>query len=450
MMKRSQLRRLSALLFAGFLSAAGGSALAAEPDDSSAESSSQKRVAVGAFSGPKAKQARGWVLKVLKGAGQYEVTDAADVEGGEDDKTYAETARALGVDAIIVGKVSKGSDLVLTVHNAADGASVGDVEIKGGNAKKLQKAVENELAIAIADPLAQAKAAGAASEEESAEEEAPEEAPAEEEGEPEEATDSGGSGPSPLELMAGFRAYNRTFSYKDSLAELYPDLQIKPLYTYELPLGPALIVDIRFYPGAFFTSGAGANIGLSARFEQGFATRSVYAENTDGEVELETAMQEIRAGLRYRIPLDKHEVGISAEYGIHKFRLAGDEDGTVNPDFPLIPDTDYRLIRPGLDARFRFSEFLLGVHAAPRILLSMGELESEVWFPGATGMGFDAGVMIGYAIIPSLDVVAGFDYMRYGFDFNAIPDENVVVAGGATDQYLSGYVGLLFRLPGGN
>ena len=78
----------------------------------------------------------------------------------------------------------------------------------------------------------------------------------------------------------------------------------------------------------------------------------------------------------------------------------------------------------------------------------MGELESNVWFPGAKGMGVDFGLMVGYAIIPSLDVVAGADYVRYGFDFNAIPATNAVVAGGATDTYISGFLGLAFRLAG--
>ncbi len=441
--------------------------MAAKPGAGSAEKSAQKRVAVGAFSGPKSKQVRGWVLKALKGSGEYEITDAADIKTDAKDKAYFDAAKNLGVDAIVVGKVSKGNDLVLTVHNAADGASLGDVEIQGGDAKKLQKSIDNELAIAIADPLAQAQAAKAEApkKEEAAEKgkekpegeaaEKEEEEEEEEEAEEEEAEEPSAAGddevtggPSPLELMAGMRAYNRTFEYKDALAELYPGMGIKELNTYELPLGPALLVDIRFYPGAFFAEGIAANIGLGARFEQGFATRSIYAENTAQETELETSMQEIRVGPRFRIPLNPHEVGVSVEYGIHKFRLAGDEDGTTNPAFPLVPDTDYRLIRPGVDARFRFSEFMVGLSAAPRILLSMSELDSAVWFPGASGMGFDFGLILGYSIIPSLDVVAGVDYVRYGFDFNAIPANNPVVAGGATDTYLSGFLGLAFRLAG--
>jgi hypothetical protein len=456
-MKRSRFGRLPVFLFAAFVSTASGSAWAA-PGDAAGESATQKKVAVGGFSGPKSGQVRGWVLKVLKNAGEYEVTDAGDVKGGGDSKAYSSAAKGLGVDAIVTGKVSGDSDLVLTVHNAADGSALGDVEIKGGSHKKLQKAIDNELAIAIADPLAQSKAAGAAEAAAAAEEpedEAPSEEPEEAEEEPSgPAPDDGASSPSPLEIMVGMRAYNRNFSYVDPVQDLYPEIAFEdPLYTYELPLGPALLVDLRFYPGAFFAEGIAANIGIAAHFEQGFATRSVYAENTPEETELETASQELLAGLIWRIPIDKHEIGLMAQYGIHKFRLNGDEIGTegtgaVTDDFPLVPDTDYRMIRIGADARFRFGEFMVGVHAAPRILLSLGELGGAAWFPGAKGMGVDAGLMLGYSIIPSLDVVAGFDYIRYGFDFNAIPTNNLVVAGGAVDTYISGYLGVLFRLPG--
>jgi hypothetical protein len=251
--------------------------------------------------------------------------------------------------------------------------------------------------------------------------------------------------------MAGLRAYNRTFSYQDALSDLYPDSGFKELNTYELPLGPALLVDIRFYPGAFFSRGLAANIGLVAHFEQGFATKSIYGENTDQEKELETSMQEIRVGLMGRIPLGESEIDLSGEYGIHKFRLNGDEQGTVGTgtvtdNFPLVPDTDYTFIRVGLEGRFRFSEFMVGVHVAPRIVLGVGDLASDAWFPEASGMGFDTGLMLGYGIIPSLDVVVGVDYLRYGFDFNPIPVGAPVVAGGATDEYTSAYLALLFRL----
>jgi hypothetical protein len=438
---RITLRTLNALVLSVPLVLLGANHASAAPGDSSSESQGQKKVAVGSFTGPKNEQVRDWVVGVLKDS-NYDVVDA-DIGGGKSDADYQGVAKELGVDAVVTGKVSKNFNLTITVHNAEDGTNLGDLDVKGGSAPKLKKAVEKDLGTSIADPLSMAKAAEAepeAAPEEDAGEES--EAPAEEEAPAEDAPSDDSPGkPSPLELSVGLRAYNRNFDYTDSLSEVLPGRGIDPLYSYELPLGPAIFADLRFYPMAFGGDGVLAHIGLQGHFEQGFATRSIYAENTPEELELETSMQEFRIGLRGRIPLGVHELGIFAEYGKHKFTLSGDETN------PLVPDVDYGFIRPGIDGRFRFGELLLGFHVAPRILLSMGELDLEgVWFPGATGSGLDAGVEVGYSIMPSLDVIAGFDWLRYGFDFNAIPDDNPVVAGGATDTYLSGHLGILYRL----
>jgi hypothetical protein len=76
------------------------------------------------------------------------------------------------------------------------------------------------------------------------------------------------------------------------------------------------------------------------------------------------------------------------------------------------------------------------------------------WFPGATGSGLDFGAFLSYEILKFMDVAAGVDYIRYGFDFNNIPDDagtsgnltSTKIAGGATDTFLSGWAGLVFHL----
>ena len=82
-----------------------------------------------------------------------------------------------------------------------------------------------------------------------------------------------------------------------------------------------------------------------------------------------------------------------------------------------------------------------------------------VWFPGATGLGIDAGVMGGYSVLPFLDLVAGFDFLNYSFDFSAIPKNLPTcatpantgcqkVADGATDRYISGWLGAMVHFGG--
>jgi hypothetical protein len=126
-----------------------------------------------------------------------------------------------------------------------------------------------------------------------------------------------------------------------------------------------------------------------------------------------------------------------------------------------VPDVKYQYLRPSLEGRGRVSKFLLGAHVAPRFLLSIEQIDLEgIWFPGATGFGFEFGVMGGYAVLPFLDVVVGFDYLRYGFDFSGIPKDAPTcastfdppgcqkVAEGASDTYISGWLGAMVRFGG--
>jgi hypothetical protein len=132
-----------------------------------------------------------------------------------------------------------------------------------------------------------------------------------------------------------------------------------------------------------------------------------------------------------------------AQYGIHKFFLKGDEDR------PIVPDVKYGFVKIGAEAAFLLGKVTLGAKIGVRLLGSLGELET-LWFPGATGTGLDAGIFGGYSLSDSLAVVAGVDALRYGFDFNAIPEDNRVAAGGAIDQYFVGSLGVRFQLGAGS
>jgi hypothetical protein len=114
----------------------------------------------------------------------------------------------------------------------------------------------------------------------------------------------------------------------------------------------------------------------------------------------------------------------------------------------------YHYFRIGLDARVYVSKLIAGAHLAPRFLTSMKELDKGyTWFPGAKGSGLDFGMMLGWQLLPWLAPAAGFDLIRYGFDFNNLPVDPKprVVAGGATDTYWSGWLGVLatFDFAGG-
>jgi hypothetical protein len=160
---------------------------------------------------------------------------------------------------------------------------------------------------------------------------------------------------------------------------------------------------------------------------------------------LKTDEQQFYVGPRFRFPIGQHQLGVVATFGQHTFGLSGDEGE------PLIPDVKYTYVRVGLDGMFRFGDFLAGARVGKRFVMSTGALE-KVWFPNVKTSSLEAGVTVGYRLVSSLDLVAGFDWLRYAFDFNPVPkrgaDALSFVAGGAVDEYMTGHIAFRFHIPG--
>jgi len=421
--------------------------------DSSAKKSGseKKKVLVGGFDGPKSDQVRKAVIAALKDDDQYDVAESANVKPGGDDKSYAKGSG--GAAAVLVGTVKKGGGLVLSVRNGADGSLIQDVEIKGENPAKLSKNIDSTLVVNVADVIAQAKAGSEETTDDKSEKSGDEsEDKKDEKGKEEEeeapsaasAADDSEEGPSPLDITAGLRAVHRSFDYHDTPAQLYPNAGFPSPLTYQLPLGPAVFIDGTVYPLAFGSRGVAANFGITGGYEQNFATKSVFAENTPSQVELTTSANQFFIGLRGRIPLQKHEFGLVAAYGQQTFKLVGDENKQ------LIPDVGYKFVKLAADAKLRFDDLTIGFHAGTRLVSDTGGLKAD-WFPNTKAQSVEAGLMLGYGIVPHLDLVGGVDLVRYAFNFNPIPSsanpKTQAIAGGAVDQYVSGWLGVRYRLP---
>jgi hypothetical protein len=76
-------------------------------------------------------------------------------------------------------------------------------------------------------------------------------------------------------------------------------------------------------------------------------------------------------------------------------------------------------------------------------VLSAGALTSTT-FPHASANGLDAALGAGYEIGRTFELQASASLRRYGFDMRSQPGDRVV-AGGASDQYLSMVFGIAYR-----
>jgi hypothetical protein len=409
-----------------------------------AASSEKKKVAVGAFEGFKSASARTALIDALKEDGGYEVTDAEDVKHTAKDKQIVEAAKGLGVNVIITGKVNK-ANLKLKVRDGSDGKTIEEVEIKGGTTAKLKASIAQTAAARVGDPVSQAKGEQKEEEPPPAEEEAPKE---EEQTAEEEAPSTPGEAGelSPLDITAGLRAIHRTFDFHDTAYDKAPNRGFTQLLRYELPLGPALFIDVNFYPGSFITKGPAEWVGVTGGYERGFATKSVFLEGKPGEKTLETKNQHWFAGLHLRFPVSAHQLGLLATYGQQSFILKGDES------VGLIPDVKYGYARVLAEANFSFGEFFAGAHVGKRFVLDVGPIGTYAppqhpWFKNAKAQSLEFGISGGYHLISMLDLVVGLDWLRYGFDFNPNVNTDSYQAGGAVDQYFTGHIAFRFRLP---
>jgi hypothetical protein len=232
-----------------------------------------------------------------------------------------------------------------------------------------------------------------------------------------------------------------TWAVKDILFNQLASQQNVPLTSLRLDAG--------LYPLAFFTGGALGNIGLVGTYQRSFLGQTTDATGKN----LDSEHQDIRLGIRYRIQAGDHELGIGGAKGQEKFTLL---DGAVQS---TLPDITYNYERFGLDARFDLGTFGLALELAYISVSSLddaiGQVAHAAWFPRAEAEGVDVKLMLDYALTESIGVFVSGEYKRYGFDFKRVPADQMTnasapIAGGATDTYVSGWLGARFRVPEGD
>lgn len=249
------------------------------------------------------------------------------------------------------------------------------------------------------------------------------------------------SGPSPFEIAVGMRGFSRELTYvQDVNANLRP---------YSLGLAPAAFVEGGWYPGAHFSRGVAAVIGVVGDFTRSIATTSAVS----GRATYTTTLQAFSAGLRGRFSLGRSEIGLSACAGRQEFSVAGDtEEGAATAGgAPVtrgyVPDVAYTYVRPGLDFRIALGDLGVGLRGGYRFVIDAGEIQRAEWFPKATVSAGDLGLFVEYALPGGFFTRIGGDVHRYAYDMHSSPNDLRTrdVAGGAVDQYLAAYAAVAWR-----
>jgi hypothetical protein len=438
------------IAFVGAASACGAVAATAH---------AQQRAVVREFSGPGGKSLRQGVVKAVLRDGKVELVAAEEVGDkaasiGADVSTDAgrrDVATEMALSTFLEGEVEKKgprSTLTVRVYDGASGGLAGEATFAGrmpALAKRVQAGFWAELGGAIEGTSAPIREAPP--EEEAAvplvpvgAEEDPPEEPPEDENDPEH--DAGDPRPTFLGARLALGGTTRDFSYNDA----FPGLRgycLGPQCD-AFGLGPVVLLDGQWYPGAHFGDGFAAHLGFDLRGSMMFGITS--KQRTSGQ-EFTTSHAAWGAGLRLRVPLDDHELHVVVGYGNSSFEVGA--AGGASPD---VPGVSYGFVRLGAGGRVVVGDPVsLSFAAAYLLPLAYGEIAETQWFPNTGGGGLEGELLVGFALAKWLDLTAGASFTRFFLSHDPDPSDDSVtalgrVAGGAVDQYVGMRVGLALRL----
>jgi hypothetical protein len=184
----------------------------------------------------------------------------------------------------------------------------------------------------------------------------------------------------------------------------------------------------------------GARVGLIAGYERAFGSS---VRDSDFRESYEVDYWEWYGGARVAHPLQGDLLGFELAAGRLASGLAGD-DGAGTPDLR------YTYVRTGLDFTLRRGPIEAMLAGAFRVPLGYGQLADVDWFPRVGGYGVEGELTVRYALSARLSGEVSASARRFLLEMNPAPEDAAAgiseVVGGATDDYLAGYIGLRFAL----
>ena len=233
--------------------------------------------------------------------------------------------------------------------------------------------------------------------------------------------------PVAIDLALGPRLFWRKLAYTNDYAGMDP-------YNTS-PVAGSVALAIEWYPGAPYTNDFGANIGIIAGLNYAFGLQSTYtnADAPDLEGSYKTDSYQYEIGLKLRIPISDHEIGLSTAYGAQVFAVNLPDP---TPTAPTVPDVSYHYIRPRASVRLAVAKSVAITGGASYVgVLTAGEIRTETYFPWAKVRGADFDLGMAFEVARHFEIRPSFDYRRYFFTLNTIEEDPFFVEG-AYDRYI--------------
>lgn len=408
-------------------------ALGLSSAQAAATDSENQRVVLRQFRGPQAGRVKDAVETALllrySLVPDSMVTEAARRSGGRllTDQDFAAVAKTLNVHAFVSATVRKQQDwrIEMVVRKGDTGQAVARYDWSGRHLDALAASVArrtpNRLRVLLAGkPGVEPPAVDEAVE-------ARAEARAEPAPDSPSAPEASAARERPfLEISVGSRVFSRSMSFAQN---------VSGVPGYRLDRGTGLTAEMALHPFGASSATAdtwAAGIGLFGAVNLSFG---IGTQVDATGVPSRTDAHGYEAGLRYRITAGAFDLLPHGSYLVDNFVASSDLS---------TPNVRYRVLRAGLGARAALSpRFSLRASVDYLDVLSAGALTSTT-FPHASANGLDISVGAGYGLGRTFEIQAAAALRRYGFDMRSRPGD-AVIAGGASDQYLSMVVGIAYR-----
>jgi hypothetical protein len=235
-----------------------------------------------------------------------------------------------------------------------------------------------------------------------------------------------------LRFGIGGKALFRNLAWNEDMGGLSP---------YTLSPGPEVGGWLEVYPAAFATDGFAANIGIYGGFNYGIGAQSKLPPPST--TTLTTKYQDFLAGVKVRFPVGMIIPYVAGAYGMQKFHL--------EPADNTRPNFDYAFIRAGAGARAQFTPAIdLDLGGGYLIVTGLGTQTGDVQalYPNAKAYGVDVNLSLGFRITSMIGIRVGADFRQYGLSLHWRTGQPGIIAGGATDRYITAWGGLEIVLDG--